>query len=286
MKTILNLFTNGHPGTWSSVEFSAYLAKRLNAHIRLIGVIEPDDLNHPVESMFSQAINIFQENNIDFDLELENGYVEKVVKTRKELLSTNPVDDDKQNIVVIGPFGRSPLKKLLVGKSFRNLMSMISKPIFYVQENRIPVTKILVCVGGLGISVISEDIVLTMSQPGETEVTLLTVVPPVDFDYPEARVIRENWERLPETDTIVGRTLKHGLEAAEKAGITAHCKVRHGNIMEEIKAEIAGGGYDLVVMGSTYSSTSLRQMYSPNFTADIAESFNVPILTIRKIITI
>lgn len=284
MKTILNIFTNGHIGTWNSVEFSAYLAKRLNARIRLIGVIEPDDIHHPVEDMFSRAITLFRESEVEFDLELENGYVENIVKARKELLTSDSDGDEEKNIVVIGPFGRSPLKKLLVGISFRNLMGMIAKPIFYIQESKIPVTKILVCVGGLGISVISEDIVLTMSQPGETELTLLTVVPPVDFDYPEARMIRENWARLPETDTIVGKTLKHGLQAAEKAGISAKCKVRHGNIMEEIKSEIASGEYDLIVMGSTYSSTSLRQMYSPNFTADIAESFSVSILTIRKII--
>jgi len=284
MKTILNLFTNGHEETWNSVQFSVVIAKQLDARIKLIGVIEPNDAEHPVEEMFSKALTLFQAENIDYELEIENGLVEDVAKTRHELISPRYEDDEIQHIVVLSPFGRTALKKMWAGKSFRTLMSMFGKPIFYIQESRLPIKRILVCVGGLGISVISEGLVVNLARPKETEVTLLTVVPPIDVDYPEARLIRENWVNLAETDTVVGRTLKHGLEVAKQAGVKAECKVRHGNIMEEIKAEIATGNYDLVVMGSTYSSSSLRQLYGPNVTADIAETFKVPILTIRKMI--
>lgn len=285
MKTILNLFTNGHEETWNSIQFSAVIAKKLDARIKLIGVIEPNDADHPVEDMFSKALTLFQAENLEYELEIENGLVEDIAKTRHELISPRDETDEIQNVVVLSPFGRPVLKKMWAGKSFRYLMSLFGKPIFYIQGARLPIKRVLVCVGGLGISVISEGLVLSLSKPGETEVTLLTVVPPIDMDYPEARVIRENWMKLEETDTVVGRTLKHGLETAKKAGVNAECKVRHGNIMEEIKAEIASGNYDLVVMGSTYSSTGLQQLYAPNVTADIAEAFKVPILTIRKLIT-
>lgn len=284
MKTILNIFTNGFEDTWHSVEMSAFLSKRLQASVRLIGVIEPNDPEHPVEYFFSKAITFFKENDIEFDLELEYGTVEQIAKTRKDLIEPNTGDEEVENIIVLSPFGRSPLKKMWAGKSFRKLMGLFGKPIFYIQEPFKPIKKILVCVGGLGITIASEGLVVGISQPDETELTLLTVVPPIHLDYPEAKTIRDNWMNLADTDTMVGRKLKHGLESAKAIGVKANCKVRHGNVMEEIKAEIATGAYDLVVMGSTYSSTSLRQMYGPNVTADIAESFKVPILTIRKLI--
>lgn len=286
MKTILSIFTNGHEETWNSIQYSAVIAKQLDARINLIGVIESNDADHPVEDIFSKAISLFQAENIEYDLEIENGSVEEVAKTRKELISPRDENDEIQHIVVLGPFGRPVLKKMWAGKSFRFLMSLFGKPIFYIQESRLPIKRVLVCVGGLGISVISEGLVLGISKPDETMVTLLTVVPPIDMDYPEARLIRENWMKLEETDTVVGRTLKHGLDTAKQAGVNVECKLRHGNIMEEIKAEITSGNYDLVVMGSTFSSTGLRQLYAPNVTADIAETFKVPILTIRKLVNI
>lgn len=284
MKTILNLFTNGHDDTWNSILFSAVIAKQLDARVKLIGVIEQNDAEHPVEDMFSKAITLFQTEKVDYELEIENGWVEDVAKTRQELIEPRNENDEIQHIIILSPFGRSALKKMWAGKSFRQLMSLFGKPIFYIQESRLPIKRILVCVGGLGISVISEGLVVNISEPKETELTLFTVVPPIDMDYPEAREIRENWMKLPETDTLVGRTLKYGLDVAKKAGVKAEFKVRHGNVMEEIKAEIASGGYDLVVMGSTFSSSGLRQLYAPNVTADIAELFKVPILTIRQLI--
>ena len=111
--------------------------------------------------------------------------------------------------------------------------------------------------------------------------TFLHVVPPVDLDYPEARNIRENWQRLAETDTLPGRTLRKGLQMARELGLQAKVRTRNGNIIEEILAELKENQYDLICMGSQFSSHSLRQLYSPNVTADIAETANFPILMAR-----
>ena len=46
-------------------------------------------------------------------------------------------------------------------------------------------------------------------------------------------------------------------------------------------AEAREGNYDLLCMGSPYSSHTLRQLYTPNVTAEIAETDLVPVLTAR-----
>ena len=114
-------------------------------------------------------------------------------------------------------------------------------------------------------------------------VTLLTVVPPVDLDYPEARKIRENWKNLAETDTIPGRSLREGLKKALEAGLEARIKVRHGAVVEQILEEEKEGSYELICMGSQSAARSLRQLYSPNVTADVAEISQCPILTVRYV---
>ena len=61
----------------------------------------------------------------------------------------------------------------------------------------------------------------------------------------------------------------------------ANLKLRQGNVIEEILAELKDGDYDLVCMGSLYSAHGLRQMYAPNVTAEVAEVIGCPVLTVR-----
>jgi len=58
-------------------------------------------------------------------------------------------------------------------------------------------------------------------------------------------------------------------------------KIRNGMVTEEILAEVREGGYDLLCMGSPFSSNALRQLYTPNVTAEIAETDLAPVLTAR-----
>jgi nucleotide-binding universal stress UspA family protein len=86
---------------------------------------------------------------------------------------------------------------------------------------------------------------------------------------------------LQDTDTVFGRSLRKGLEIAREAGLNAKLITRQGHVVEEILAEVKEGNYDLVCMGSRYSAHSLRQLYTPNVTAEVAEAVNCPVLTVR-----
>jgi nucleotide-binding universal stress UspA family protein len=181
----------------------------------------------------------------------------------------------------MGPLGRPPLKRLLSGRSFRHIMERVAAPILYVPEVRLPLKRMLVCLGGLGYEVTAENLAMQLAGLAHAEVILLTVVPPIDLNYPAAREVLENWQRLAETDTPSGRGLRQGLEIARAAGLQASVKVRNGNVLEEILAEVENGNYDLLCMGSPYSSHTLRQYYTANITAEIAETDLVPVLTAR-----
>jgi nucleotide-binding universal stress UspA family protein len=100
-----------------------------------------------------------------------------------------------------------------------------------------------------------------------------------DLDYPTARV--QARQDLCDTDTLPGRSLRKALDVAQQAGLNARATARQGMIVEEILAEIREGDYDLVCMGSAYSAHTLRQYYSPNITAEVAEAAPCPVLTAR-----
>ena len=273
----LLIATNGFTGTWPSIEYGIWLASNINAKITLLGVNEKlnpaaiDDHN-PLEDVFERAIELFKKNQVEYDLLVENGNAEDVIPQKAR---------QGDYIVVLGPLGRPQIRRLLTGRSIRHLMEEIEQPILYVPESKLPLKKILICIGGLGYEVTAEHIAMQMAMKSRAEVTLLHIVPPMDLDYPTARIVRENWKNLTETDTPIGRILREALSVAKDDGLTASVKARQGNVVEEILSEIKEGGYDLLCMGSPYSTNALRQLYAPNVTAEIAESGNCPVLSAR-----
>ena len=277
MKPDLLIATNGFKGTWPSIEYGTWLAATLETKISLLGVTEnlspaAIDDHHPLEDVFARAVELFQKNGVTYSLEVQNGNAEDVI----------PLKAKQGNfITVLGPLGRPQIRRMLTGRSIRHLMEEIEQPILYVPESKLPLKKILICMGGLGYEVTAEHIAMQMAMKSRAEITLLHIVPPIDLNYPTARIVSENWQNLTETDTPVGRSLRQALEIAKNDGLTASVKARQGNVVEEILAEIKDGSYDLLCMGSPYSTNALRQLYAPNVTAEIAESAICPVLSAR-----
>ena len=278
MKPDIFIFTNGRPTTLPAIEYGAWLGASMRTPVRLVGVDEDpspsqiDEDVHPLESIFEQAVETFLKAGAEYHLEVQQGHAEEVIPRRVK---------GQEALVVVGPLGRPPLKRFLTGRSFRDLMEQVAAPIVYVPQVKLPPKKLLVCLGGLGYEVTAEMLAMRVAAMTKAEIVLLTVVPPVDFDYPEARIMRENWQHLEETDTLAGRSLRKGLSIAKEAGLTASVTIRNGSAVEEILAEVRDGNYDLLCMGSPFSSNALRQLYTPNVTAEIAESDLVPVLTAR-----
>lgn len=272
------IFTNGRPSTFPAIEYGAWLGASLGTPVLLVGLDEVpspsqiDEETHPLEAVFARAVEAFKKAGVKYSLEVLQGHAEEVIPARVK---------GRDALVVLGPLGRPPLKRLLSGRSFRHIMEHVSAPIVYAPQVKLPLKKALICLGGLGYEVSAENLAMRVAQTSHADVTLLTVVPPIDLDYPEAALMRENWERLAETETVAGKCLRRGLEAARIAGLNATVKVRNGNVVEEILAEMKEGNYDLLCMGSPLSSNALRQLYTPNVTAEIAESDLVPVLTAR-----
>lgn len=277
MKPDLLITTNGFQGTWPSIEYGVWLAAILETKITLLGVTESlspaaiDD-HHPLEDIFARAVELFQQNGVAYSLEVQNGNAEDIIPRKAK---------QGNFITVLGPLGRPQFRRFIAGRSIRHLMEEIEQPILYVPESKLPLKKLLICMGGLGYEVTAEHIAMQMAMKSRAEITLLHIVPSMDLNYPTARTVSAHWKNLTETDTPIGRSLRQALEIAKNDGLTANVKARQGNVVEEILAEVKDGNYDLLCMGSPYSVNSLRQMYAPNVTAEIAEGAACPVLTAR-----
>ncbi len=273
----LLIVTNGFKGTWPAIEYGAWLGKTLGMRVTLLGATEKlnpaqiDD-HHPLEDVFSRAVELFQQNGLEYSLEVQNGNAEELIP-RKSAQS--------DYITIISPLGRPQIHRWLAGRSIHHLIEQVAGPIFYVPETHLPLQNVLICIGGLGYEVTAENLAVRLAGLSQARVTLLHVIPPMDLDYPSARDVQKGSGHLADTNTLPGRALRKGLELAQTAGLNVTMKVREGIIVEEILAEVKKENYDLVCMGSPFSTSSLRQMYAPNVAAEVADSVHCPILIAR-----
>lgn len=277
MQSELLIATNGYEGTLPAIDYGAWLASVLHLKVTVLGVTEKPnpaaiDDHHPLADVFARAVKLLEQNQVEYKLEVQKGNAEDVIPNRAR---------QGDFINVIGPLGRPQIRRLISRRSFRHLMEEIEQPILYVPVAKFPPKRILISIGGLGYEVDAEHIAMKIAMKTNAEIILLHIIPPVALNYPTAITVSEHWQTIAETDTPAGRSLREALDAAKNNGLTANVKPRRGDVVEEILAEIKEGDYDLLCMGSLYSSKSLRQLYSPNVTAEIADGIQIPVLTAR-----
>jgi len=269
--------TNGFKEAWNAIEYGAWFAKTLGMKVTLLGVTEKldpvaiDDY-HPLEDEFERAVRLFKEQGVAYSLEIQNGEAEQVISKRA---------NSREFITVISSLGRSQIRRWLVGRSIRHFIEAIANPILYVPTVRVPLKKLLIAVGGLGYELEAEHLSLQIARQHQAEVTLLHIVPPVDLDYPTARVASEQWQDLLNTDTVLGHNLRKAVETVTSVGLTAQVEVRQGHVVEQIGSVLKTGDYDLLCMGSAYGGNALRQLFTPNVTAEITEAVPCPVLSAR-----
>lgn len=282
MKSELLIVTNGFTGTWKAVEYGAWLAELMQQEITLLGVNEKlssaaIDEHHPLEDIFARAVDMFQKRGVQYQLIIRNGDAKQIIAEYA---------NQGKYIAVVSPLGRSRLRHWLTGRSFRALMEEITGPLLYVPKMRLPLKKILISAGGLGYEVSAENLALQIATRSRADVTILHVVPPTDLNYPTANVALEHVSDLQDTDTVLGRSLRRAMEIAQEANLEAKLTTRQGRVVEQIIAEVQEGNYDMVCMGSRYSTHALRQLYTPNVTAEVAEAVHCPLLTVRHTVPV
>jgi len=268
----LILVTNGQQETRPALEYGIWLAQMLKFPVTILGVSESDNKHHPVAALVEEMLPFIRSAEIPFQVEYHSGQAEDLV---------NRFVQHAGAMVVLGPLGRPPLRRFFMGRSIRFFMEDLIVPILYVPKSRMPIRKILVCMGGLGyaIKVFHEALAIAVSL--NASLTFLHVVEPVTLDYPLAHEVEDHWHELLSTHTPQGKILRQVLNESQELEIQADVRLRHGHIVPEILEEIKLKNYDLVCMGSMYSSHSLRHFTLPNITAEIAETAGCPILTVR-----
>ncbi len=268
----LLLCTNGAEVSFPAMEYGTWLARRLDLDVTLLGIEERPAMRAALESLLERVRRILEEDERDFIVVRRSGRGHRVIP---DLTHTGGY------LTVLGPLGRGLWHRWLRGRSFRRIQEQVPTPVIYTRKAHLQCESMLVCMGGLGYAQGVLNLSLLLASRMGAGLTVLHVVEPITYDYPTAHEVGTHWEAVIETDTPHGRNLREALNKAEQAGVPIEFRVRNGNPVHEIVEEIRGHPYDLVGMGSPYSAHSLRRLYSPNVTAEVAEAVDCAILTLQ-----
>ena len=268
----LLMATNGADTSIPALNYGIGLAGLINSPVTLLGIVEKPGQRSAVEYCIGAAEEKMTAAQIPFRVHLHTGNSRRVVCEQAV---------SGKHLTVIGPLGRPLLRRWIRGRSYRRILAEINTPLLYVKNEQASLQNILVCMGGLGYARSAEQWAIYLAGQAGASLTILHVVEPVTYHYPIAQEIQNHWEDILETDTPLGRNLNDALKAAQAAGIPATFHVRKGSILHEIAVELNREAYDLVVMGSPHSVQSLRHLFMPNVTAEVAESVPCPVLCVK-----
>lgn len=258
--------------SFPALEYGENLAKLLHTPVCLLCVRQRGSSDLLEEQAQRSALALKE-----MDVAVEIRWVEgDLVKAVLREMSAIP-----EAMLVISDKYRPIWRRWVRFGRFRRLQASLSSPILRVRDTCWPLQNIIVCSGGLPYTIPVERLATQLAKAAGARLTFLHVVEPVMLDYPLAKEVHSHWEHLLQTDTPQARHLKQALDFAEQNGVEARVVVRHGLILHEILDEIRRGGYDLVGMGSTYSSTSLSRLFRPDVTALVSAAVDCPLLTQR-----
>jgi nucleotide-binding universal stress UspA family protein len=268
----LMLCTNGDEHNRPALKYGVWLAGLLDKPVVLLGIAEKTGMQENLNTIVEETAAELENASIPYRVHIEGG---------RGSVAIARFAREGNFLTVLGRLGRPSWRRFLQGRSFRRVMEYLNSPILYVPQSYLPIKRILVCLGGLGYASVMENLCLQIGKAAKAEICLLHVVEPVTLEYPVSKAVHDHWKEIIDTDTVVGGNLRRGMESAQDMDLDSCFKVRQGSIMHEIIKEVESGNYDLVGMGSAYSAHTLRHLYLPNITAEIAETIERPVLTAR-----
>ncbi len=289
----LLMCTDGSPHGQAALRFGAELARAAAEPATLLGVIErPADRGHLEEALRQASLWL-------------GGTPVPEVKVRIGHADEEILDEASSGVydlIILGTQGRRGITRFLLGSTAERVLRHAETAVLLVQGQRERLERVLVCTAGgvPGLAVVrtggrvarlasAEVTVLhVMSQmpasPVLPEAGALSVMPqtpaPAKLSPAHLEDLQAQAEELMAHRTPEGIHLEEALRILSDLGVTARAQVRHGLVVDEIRAEACEGDYDLVVVGAQVVQGWMRFLLN-NVGQQIIDCVGRPVLVAR-----
>jgi nucleotide-binding universal stress UspA family protein len=250
-------------------EFVSDMADRTETSVTLFAVVDHEKHREKIQERIKEVEKVFK---ATLEIKLETG--DAIPLILKE------IETGDYDIAVIGLRQR----RRMVPSAYRLLSQKIIKqspiPVMLVREASCKLERILICTGGQDISDPVVKFSANLARAANLKAALLYVAGAVPSMYTGMDEIEERLDELLETDTPLAKHLRASAEVLAKNNLDAHVELRHGDVAESILLEAEEGDYDLIVIGTSGSST-LTGMLLGNVTQQIINRACCAVLIVK-----
>lgn len=234
--------TDGTPLAENAVRFGALIVQAAGMEAALLGVAASAGAEARVRASVTRAQSLFRAPAVEKT---------RVGRAAEEIIAE--AESGAYDLLVMGSRGRRGLARLLFGSVASRLARYARVPALIVKGQRPAIRRVLACTGG---DVRGERVARWGGQIARwlnAEITMLHVMSQMALS-PQAKLdeLSETAEQAMTRGTREGQHLARELELLREQGVaaSAHSKLRHGLVLEEIVAEANEGDYDLVLIGA------------------------------------
>ncbi len=264
--------SDGSTQAENAIRFGGWVAGACQAQATLLGIAERKEDHAALLAALHREKELLQRRQVNPQIVAESGEpVAEILEHTRE---------QSYDLVVIGAVRKGTRGPLWMSAKAYALIKVLPAPVLIVIGQRATLRRILICSGGR--SHIENAVKLTgqIARCTQATVTLIHVMaqPPPIYTRLAARETAESVLRSP---SDLGQNLRREKEMLEAFGIRTEVRVRHGDVIPELEAEIHEGNYDLVVLGSPAKVGPFRTYLMGDIAREIVNRAECPVLVVR-----
>lgn len=164
----------------------------------------------------------------------------------------------------------------------REILPKMPCCVLIVKNPREKINRILMLTGGIHISESVIRVGAKIASVVGSKVTLMHVAANVPSMYTGLDIIEETLEELLKSNTPVSRHLRRCAEVLDTYGVPSTLMLKHGDPIYEIIRETDRQDYDLVVLGASGATTSLKEWFMGNVTKEVIDLVGTPVMVVNQ----
>ncbi len=266
--------SDGSTQAENAVRFGALIAAACQAETSILGIVEKPGQEDAVLLALRQAQEILKEHRLNAELITKAGRpVPEIVKRTQE---------SRYDLVVIGATRKGTRGPLWMSARACKIIESVEPPVLVVIGERTALRRILLCTGGTKQADAMVQFAGEIAHRVNASVDLLHILAEPPAVYANLVKSEEDASQLLQSDSKLGRSLRHQKELLENLGVPGEVRLPRGLVLDELLDELQRNEYDLVVSGSSPVQDRWRVYIMGNVTREIVNRAELPVLVVRS----
>jgi len=265
--------SDGTQSADAAIHLGGLLAALLKAETTLLGIAEKSSDEHPLREALQKQAQLLQGRGVSPEIVVQSG------EPVHQIL--DQTSKSKYDLAVIGAKWTGAVGDYWRSKKTYEVIKTIQPPVLVAIGERKQLKRFLVCTGGKEFIEPAVQFTGKLAAAVGASVTLLHVMAEPPAMYADLVLLEEDVGRLLESKSELGTNLRRQKRELERLSVSAEVHLRHGIVIDQVFEEVRGGGYDLIVTGTSRARGMLRHYIMGDLTRSILNRAEVPVLVAR-----